>query len=181
MLGIGQTDLANAVGVTFQQIQKYEMGTNRVSASRLQQMTRVLKVPVSYFFEDPAERSAGPKGAAELEPLLATSGVSLVRAFTGSAKPKLRCAKPIHRRIPSCTNSRAGDYARELTGARNLNGKDSLERIDDRNALDLAAMAHVLGIEFSAAKRTSSGDDGRVPIGQPMRSLDCQCASHDRH
>ena len=46
-----QTDLANAAGITFQQIQKYEKGTNRVGASRLQQFSQALGVPPSYFFE----------------------------------------------------------------------------------------------------------------------------------
>ena len=46
MLGLSQTELATAVGVTFQQVQKYEKGTNRISASRLQQMSKVLNVPI---------------------------------------------------------------------------------------------------------------------------------------
>lgn len=94
MLGLSQTDLANAVGVTFQQVQKYEKGTNRVSASRLQQMARALQVEISYFFDDLTGRSGGSKAAAgssELEALLATSsGISLVRAFTRIRQPKLR-------------------------------------------------------------------------------------------
>jgi transcriptional regulator with XRE-family HTH domain len=49
MLGMSQADLANAVGVTFQQVQKYENGKNRVSASRLQQMSTVLQVPIPFF------------------------------------------------------------------------------------------------------------------------------------
>jgi transcriptional regulator with XRE-family HTH domain len=49
-LGMSQTDLANASGITFQQIQKYENGANRVSASRLWQFAAVLGVPVDYFF-----------------------------------------------------------------------------------------------------------------------------------
>lgn len=90
-LGMTQTDLAKAVGVTFQQVQKYEKGTNRVSASRLQQLGRVLQAPVSYFFDELEERSGGSKGASELETLLATSnGLSLVRAFTRIRQPKLR-------------------------------------------------------------------------------------------
>lgn len=52
MLGMSQENLGVAVGVTFQQIQKYERGLNRVGASRLYEFARVLNVPVSYFFED---------------------------------------------------------------------------------------------------------------------------------
>ena len=94
MLDMSQTDLANAVSVTFQQIQKYEKGTNRVSASRLQQMARVLRVPISYFFDDLTERPVGSKRVAEtpeLEALLTSSGgLSLIRAFTHIKHPKLR-------------------------------------------------------------------------------------------
>jgi transcriptional regulator with XRE-family HTH domain len=50
LLGLTQTDLANAAAITFQQIQKYERGTNRVGASRLQQFSDALGVPPSYFF-----------------------------------------------------------------------------------------------------------------------------------
>ena len=50
-LNMSQTDLANTAGITFQQIQKYEKGTNRVGASRLQQFSQALGVPPSYFFE----------------------------------------------------------------------------------------------------------------------------------
>ena len=52
MLGMSQEKLGESLGITFQQIQKYEKGTNRVSASRLQGIARLLSVPVSYFFED---------------------------------------------------------------------------------------------------------------------------------
>src|SRR5215218_2507152 len=52
LLGINQETLANALGLTFQQVQKYEGGANRVSASRLAQMAEVLGVSVSYFFDD---------------------------------------------------------------------------------------------------------------------------------
>jgi transcriptional regulator with XRE-family HTH domain len=51
MLGMSQTTLADAIGLTFQQIQKYEKGTNRIGASRLQQIAHVLQVPVPFFFE----------------------------------------------------------------------------------------------------------------------------------
>ena len=51
-LGLTQTKVANAINVTFQQIQKYEKGTNGVSSSRLMQLSNFLKVPITYFFED---------------------------------------------------------------------------------------------------------------------------------
>jgi transcriptional regulator with XRE-family HTH domain len=68
-LGISQSDLANSVDLTFQQIQKYERGTNRISASKLHSIAEYLNVPVAYFFEglpehetegeDPTERTVG--------------------------------------------------------------------------------------------------------------------------
>lgn len=57
LLGMTQEKLAEAVNLTFQQIQKYERGTNRVSASRLWQFSKILQVPVSYFFENYIDRS----------------------------------------------------------------------------------------------------------------------------
>ncbi|MCB1470795.1 MAG: helix-turn-helix transcriptional regulator, partial [Rhizobiaceae bacterium] len=52
MLSISQEKLGEALGVTFQQVQKYEKGTNRIGASRLEAIARFLDVPVSYFFKD---------------------------------------------------------------------------------------------------------------------------------
>jgi transcriptional regulator with XRE-family HTH domain len=51
MFDMSQTDVADALGLTFQQLQKYEKGTNRISASRLQHTSQILQVPVSFFFE----------------------------------------------------------------------------------------------------------------------------------
>ena len=57
-LGLTQTKVANAINVTFQQIQKYEKGTNGVSSSRLIQLSNFLKVPITYFFEDFTESTS---------------------------------------------------------------------------------------------------------------------------
>ena len=57
-LGLTQTKVANAISVTFQQIQKYEKGTNGVSSSRLMQLSSFLKVPITYFYEDYADSQA---------------------------------------------------------------------------------------------------------------------------
>src|SRR6202166_1357324 len=51
MVGMSQEKLGDALGLTFQQVQKYEKGTNRIGASRLQQISHILQVPVSFFFE----------------------------------------------------------------------------------------------------------------------------------
>ena len=55
MLGMSQEKLATAFGVSFQQVQKYERGANRMGSSRLQHAASILRVPVSYFFEDGAD------------------------------------------------------------------------------------------------------------------------------
>ena len=58
MLDMSQTDIANALGLTFQQVQKYERGANRVSASRLFEFAKILNVPVLHFFEEMAPELA---------------------------------------------------------------------------------------------------------------------------
>jgi len=65
-LGLTQTKVANAINVTFQQIQKYEKGTNGVSSSRLIQLSNFLKVPITYFFEDyPDYGATNAQGSSE--------------------------------------------------------------------------------------------------------------------
>ena len=64
-LGLTQTKVANAINVTFQQIQKYEKGTNGVSTSRLIKLSNFLKVPITYFFEDFAENNNIDKNTQE--------------------------------------------------------------------------------------------------------------------
>src|ERR1700678_1752014 len=61
MLGMSQEKLGDALGLTFQQVQKYEKGTNRIGASRLQQISHILQVPVAFFFEG-APHLAGTPG-----------------------------------------------------------------------------------------------------------------------
>jgi transcriptional regulator with XRE-family HTH domain len=77
-LGITQTQLANAIGVTFQQVQKYERGTDRIGASRLAAVAAALDVPVSYFFDESAEAlEEGGLAAFLHEP----SSIALLEAF----------------------------------------------------------------------------------------------------
>jgi transcriptional regulator with XRE-family HTH domain len=97
MLGMSQEKLGEALGLTFQQIQKYEKGTNRVGASRLQQISEVLQVPVSFLFDGGPSGVAVSEGSAEsaspayIADFLATSeGLALTRAFTRIADSKLR-------------------------------------------------------------------------------------------
>src|ERR1700674_3906954 len=66
MLGMSQEKLGNALGLTFQQVQKYEKGANRIGASRLQQIAHILQVSVSFFFEGaPSVPGSTPSGMAE--------------------------------------------------------------------------------------------------------------------
>lgn len=96
MLSMSQEKLGDALGLTFQQVQKYEKGTNRIGASRLQQISEILKVPVSFFFEG----SPGPSTSSGLDEapspayvsdFLATSdGLALTKAFMQISDSKLR-------------------------------------------------------------------------------------------
>lgn len=63
LLGMSQERLGEALGLTFQQVQKYERGTNRVGASRLFDLSRILDVPISYFFDDMPEHVGGSRVA----------------------------------------------------------------------------------------------------------------------
>src|SRR6187399_1650076 len=81
-LGLSQTQLANALGVTFQQVQKYEKGTNRIGASRLHAIAGVLRVPVSYFFPAGGEEVDHGARPGEVVSLLGIPGaLGLLRNF----------------------------------------------------------------------------------------------------
>lgn len=97
MLGMSQEKLGDALGITFQQIQKYEKGANRVGASRLQEISRILNTPVAFFFEgapgqDPSE--GGFKEASStnyvVDFLSSNEGLQLNRAFIKIEDPKVR-------------------------------------------------------------------------------------------
>ncbi|BCH20263.1 transcriptional regulator [Mesorhizobium sp. L-8-10] len=96
MLGMSQEKLGENLGITFQQIQKYEKGTNRVGASRLQAIASILSVPVSFFFEDAPGQIGEAKGLAEdattfvVDFLNSTEGIQLNRAFARISQPKVR-------------------------------------------------------------------------------------------
>jgi DNA-binding XRE family transcriptional regulator len=96
MLGVSQSDLAGALGMTFQQVQKYENGMNRIAASRLQLMSDYLQVPVMFFFEGApgSDLDAGSRGTpmpADVSAFLSTTqGVALVRSFSRIKSTSLR-------------------------------------------------------------------------------------------
>src|SRR5919202_5374651 len=90
MLGMSQEKLGDALGLTFQQVQKYEKGTNRIGASRLQQISDILRVPVAFFFEgvpsvggdsSRAGMAEAPSPAYVSDFLATSDGLALTRAF----------------------------------------------------------------------------------------------------
>ncbi len=97
MLGMSQTALGDALGITFQQVQKYEKGTNRISASRLQQTCDVLQVPIAFFFEG---LPTAPAVTGSIEAQLSTDqftdfmatrdGLALAKAFVRIGNVQLR-------------------------------------------------------------------------------------------
>lgn len=97
-IGMSQQALGKELGVTFQQVQKYEKGSNRIGASRLQQIASVLRVPPAYFFEGVAAAPTPKKTAGfeesnrdyTVELLSSTDGLALVKAFLRVGNRKLR-------------------------------------------------------------------------------------------
>lgn len=116
MLGMSQEKLGEHIGITFQQIQKYEKGTNRIGASRLQVIARVLSVPVAFFFEDapglvPVAGDQGfDPGATDhvVDFLSSSEGLSLNKAFIRIKDAKQR------RKVVELVKAMAGDEADEI-------------------------------------------------------------------
>ncbi len=101
LLGMSQTTLGDAIGLTFQQMQKYERGTNRISSSRLYDLSRVLDVPIAYFFDDMSSEVAATSpvvggGRAkkppsyEPNPMARRETLELVRAYYKITDPQVR-------------------------------------------------------------------------------------------
>jgi DNA-binding XRE family transcriptional regulator len=107
MLGLSQGRLGEVLNITFQQVQKYEKGTNRISASRLQHISHILQVPVPFFFEGAPDQPKGAGGPGTpiyvSEFLSSTHGLALVKAFTKIKETKLR------RRVVQLVEEIAGD------------------------------------------------------------------------
>jgi len=110
MLGMSQTKLGDGLGITFQQVQKYENGANRIGASRLQHISDILQVPVPFFFEgapdlpgQPTRFGGAPSPAYVSEFLATNDGLTLTKAFMQIREQRLR------RRIVSLVEEIAGD------------------------------------------------------------------------
>ena len=113
LLGMSQEKLGDAIGLTFQQVQKYERGANRIGASRLYDLSRVLDVPVSFFFDDaPIGENEPPMPAGveeeavpiELDPMAKRETLELVRAYYRVTDPSVR------KRLFELTKSLAHSY-----------------------------------------------------------------------
>ena len=112
MLGMSQEKLGDALGLTFQQVQKYEKGANRIGASRLQQISLILQVSVSFFFEGAPSPAGSATGLEEASApdyvtdfLATTDGLALAKAFMRMPNSKLR------RRIVELVQEMAGEEA----------------------------------------------------------------------
>lgn len=97
LIGMSQEKLGEALGITFQQIQKYEKGINRISASRLQQTARVLGVPIDYFYEGAPQFDAAAIGGfadnpppAYMAEITTTDGLNLLKAFASIKSARVR-------------------------------------------------------------------------------------------
>ena len=105
LLGLSQTALGDAIGITFQQQQKYESGSNRISASRLYDLSQILDVDTAYFFDgmDQATQTESPallsrrkstrspkKPTKSEDPLIKRETLELVRAYYKISDPKIR-------------------------------------------------------------------------------------------
>jgi transcriptional regulator with XRE-family HTH domain len=102
MLGLSQEELAVAIGLTFQQVQKYERGTNRISVSRLVDISKALKTPLEYFLDGTVAIAQGkkvslnrgftdtPQDALEPDPLTKRDVMELIRAYQNIRTPQLK-------------------------------------------------------------------------------------------
>ncbi len=110
MIGMSQEKLAGALGLTFQQVQKYEKGANRIGASRMHQIGSILGVPVEFFYQDAPDLQVQAEGFAETPPadymadfLSTAEGVTLMKAFSRIRDGKVR------KRVVDLVEALAGD------------------------------------------------------------------------
>jgi len=121
LLGMSQEHLGEAIGLTFQQVQKYERGANRIGASRLWDISHVLDVPMSYFFDDMDEGVSNlsprnmihaaqePEATGGVDPLTRRETLELVRAYYKIGDPQVR--KRVFELTKTLANGAEGDRA----------------------------------------------------------------------
>ena len=119
LLGVSQEQLADSLGLTFQQVQKYERGANRVSASKLYEIAKTLQVPVAFFFDglaDPMEGSSGDEVGQKAERIVqefltTPEGLELAEVFPKIGRGRVR------RQVLDLVRAMAEDAARVETAA----------------------------------------------------------------
>lgn len=107
LFGLSQATLAEQLGITFQQLHKYEIGSNRMSASRIWQASKALEVPISYFFEG-LDENADP--AADI--LKTRAGLELVRDFEGCSEDVQKSASLLCKAAVDEVNAASGKKAK---------------------------------------------------------------------
>ena len=116
-LGMSQERLGRHLGLTFQQVQKYEKGVNRIGASRLYAIARVLDAPVQFFFEDmPDSAVAGLPSAAEVEVEAAEAGGAIRIADFVSSAEGLELNRSFQRITDQATRRRLAELVRSVAG-----------------------------------------------------------------
>jgi len=119
LLGMSQEKLGKALGLTFQQVQKYERGANRIGSSRLFQLSRILDVPVSFFFDEMTTDTTkkadgmaeGNKQVFEIDKLSRRETLELVRAYYKITDPTVR--KKIFEMVKAVGNSAIGSNGKK--------------------------------------------------------------------
>jgi len=114
LLGMSQVSLSESLGITFQQLQKYEKGVNRVGASRLQRIAEVLGVPIGFFFDEGKSQAAGLRLSADTDEvahfIASKEGLALTRAFIAIENPNIRRRLLALARSLGSTQSVADEY-----------------------------------------------------------------------
>jgi transcriptional regulator with XRE-family HTH domain len=93
VMGLSQEKLGKQLGITFQQVQKYERGVNRISASRLMDMSRILQVPITFFYDELPASGFGEGEQEEFlgkDPMMKRETLALVRAYYRISDPQVR-------------------------------------------------------------------------------------------
>ncbi|MBZ9792375.1 helix-turn-helix domain-containing protein [Rhizobium sp. 3T7] len=116
LLGMSQVSLSESLGITFQQLQKYEKGVNRIGASRLQRIAEVLGVPIGFFFDEGKSQAAGLRLSADTDEvahfIASKEGLALTRAFIAIEDPNIRRKLLALARSLGSTQSVADEYER---------------------------------------------------------------------
>ena len=141
LVGMSQEKLGDSLGLTFQQVQKYEKGANRIGASRLFQISRVLGVSVSFFYEGlsgdgedgEVDQAEVDQSVFELDMLSSSEGIQLNSAFFSIRDPKVR--KKILELVKALGDASSLDGGDEGTGG-GANGHDGVDGEDHEDADD---------------------------------------------